>query len=76
MEKYVTNGAVLLEREQLKELRHYDFTGILAAAGLYLFMMFLGFVLNALDTWMLQKMGQNIIFEMQFFPKTAKREDR
>lgn len=65
LEKYVTNGAVLLEREQLKELRHYDFTGILAAAGLYLFMMFLGFVLNALDTWMLQKMGQNIIFEMR-----------
>ena len=65
LEKYITNGAVLLEREQLKELRHYDFTGILAAAGLYLFMMFLGFVLNALDTWMLQKMGQNIIFEMR-----------
>ncbi len=65
LEKHVTEGAVLLERDQLKELRHFDFTGILAAAGLYLFMMLLGFVLNAADTWMLQKMGQNIIYEMR-----------
>ena len=65
LEQHVAEGAVLLEREQLKELRHYDFRGILAAAGLYLFMMLLGFVLNAADTWMLQKMGQNIIYEMR-----------
>ena len=65
LKEYVNNGATLLEREQLKELRHYDFTGILTAAGLYLFMMLLGFALNAVDTWMLQKMGQNIIFEMR-----------
>lgn len=65
LEKYVKDGAILLERDQLKELRHYDFTGILAAAGLYLFMMLLGFLLNATDTWMLQKMGQNIIYEMR-----------
>ena len=65
LEKHVTEGAVLLERDQLKELRHYDFRGILVAAGLYLFMMLLGFVLNAADTWMLQKMGQSIIYEMR-----------
>lgn len=65
LEKHIAEGAVLLERDQLKELRHYDFTGILAAAGLYLCMMLLGFVLNAVDTWMLQKMGQNIIYEMR-----------
>lgn len=65
LEEYVAEGAILLERDQLKELRHYDFTGILAAAGLYLFMMLLGFVLNAADTWMLQRMGQNIIYEMR-----------
>lgn len=65
LEKHVAEGAVLLERNQLKELRHYDFTGILVAAGLYLFMMLLGFVLNAADTWMLQKMGQSIIYEMR-----------
>lgn len=61
----VNDGAPLLTREQLKELRHFDFTGILAAAALYLFMLFLGFVLNALDTWMLQKMGQQIIYKMR-----------
>ncbi|MBR5565599.1 MAG: ABC transporter ATP-binding protein [Roseburia sp.] len=65
LEKHVADGAVLLERDQLKELRYYDFRGILAAAGLYLFMMLLGFILNAADTWMLQKMGQNIIYEMR-----------
>ena len=65
LEEHVDSGAVLLVRDQLKELRHFDFTGILSAAGLYLFMMLLGFLLNAVDTWMLQKMGQNIIFEMR-----------
>lgn len=65
LEKHVADGAVLLERDQLKELRYYDFRGILAAAGFYLFMMLLGFVLNAADTWMLQKMGQSIIYEMR-----------
>lgn len=64
-EQLVNSGAPLLTREQLKELRHFDFTGILAAAALYLFMLFLGFVLNALDTWMLQKMGQQIIYKMR-----------
>ena len=54
-----------LSSEQLKELRHYDFLGILGAAALYLLMLLLGFVLNALDTWMLQKMGQQIIFTMR-----------
>lgn len=63
--QYASSDAVLLEREQLKELRSYDFKGILTAAGLYLFMLLLGFVLNALDTWMLQKMGQDIIYEMR-----------
>ena len=65
LKEYVDEGAILLEREQLKDLRHYDFTGILVAAGLYLLMMLLGFVLNAADTWMLQKMGQKIIYEMR-----------
>lgn len=64
-EQLVNDGAPLLTKEQLKELRHFDFTGILAAAALYLFMLFLGFVLNALDTWMLQKMGQQIIYKMR-----------
>lgn len=65
LSRYVAEGAVPLLREELKELRHYDFTGILAAAGLYLLMLLSGFVLNALDTWMLQKMGQEIIYQMR-----------
>jgi len=62
---YIERGAKALDREELKELRHYDFMGILAAALLYLFMLLLGFVFNALDTWMLQKMGQEIIYRMR-----------
>ena len=65
VQSYVDAGAPCLDREQLKALRRYDFTGILYAAGLYLLMMLLGFGLNAVDTWMLQKMGQNIIFRMR-----------
>lgn len=41
------------------------FRGLLAAAGVYLLMLFLGFLFNALDTWMLQKMGQKIIYRMR-----------
>lgn len=57
--------SIPLTKEDLKELRRFDFTGILKAAGLYLLMLLLGFVLNALDTWMLQKMGQSIIYRMR-----------
>ena len=62
---YVNQNAVLLTRSELKLLRHYDFTGILKAAALYLFLLLTGFILNALDTWILQKMGQEIIFKMR-----------
>ncbi len=62
---YVEQGAALLSREDLKELRRFDFTGVLAAAGLYLLMLLCGFALNAVDTWMLQKMGQSIIYRMR-----------
>lgn len=62
---YVSDGAVSLTADDLKELRHYDFIGILHAALLYLLMLLLGFVLNAADTWMLQKMGQKIIYQMR-----------
>ena len=65
LSQYVGEGAVSLEKEDLAALRRYDFTGILTAAFLYLSMLLLGFVLNALDTWMLQKMGQIIIYEMR-----------
>lgn len=57
--------AHLLTKAHLKDLRRYDFSGVLSAAGLYLFMMAAGFVLNATNTWILQKMGQKIIYTMR-----------
>ena len=54
-----------LGREQLLALRRSDFADILSAAAFYLLLLLLGFVLNAADTWMLQKMGQKIIYRMR-----------
>lgn len=54
-----------LTKTELKELRRYDFAGILEAALLYLLVLLAGFVLNTVDTWMLQKMGQEIIYQMR-----------
>lgn len=65
LETYVEDGAQPLTPDDLRLLRHSDFNGILKAAALYLLMLLLGFVLNAVDTWMLQKMGQNIIYRMR-----------
>ena len=65
LQEYVDAGANLLVKEELKELRHFDFMGILRAAALYLVLLVLGFVLNTADAWMLQKMGQKIIYEMR-----------
>ena len=65
LENYVQNGAPLLGRKELKELRTYDFVGILRAALLYLLMLLIGFILNYMDTWMLQKMGQKIVYQMR-----------
>ena len=65
LKTYVDAGVPLLLRDELTELRQSDFHGILLAAGVYLLMLALGFVLNAVDTWMLQKMGQNIIYKMR-----------
>ena len=50
---------------QLSLIHIYDFAGILKAAALYLLLLLTGFVLNALDTWILQKMGQQIIYQMR-----------
>jgi ATP-binding cassette subfamily B protein len=42
-----------------------NFDHLLSAAALYLIMLLLGFVLNATNTWILQKMGQRIILKMR-----------
>lgn len=55
IDKYITADAVFEE----------SFRGILEAAGVYLFLLLSGFGLNALNNWLLQKMGQDIIFCMR-----------
>ena len=65
LQTYAETRSRLLSSDDLKELRRFDFFGILKAAALYLLMLFVGFVLNAADTWMLQRMGQNIIYRMR-----------
>ena len=59
------SSGVPLEKEQLKTLRKSDFSGILRASALYLAVLLAGFVLNWADTWILQKMGQRIIYDMR-----------
>ena len=63
--KSIISNATLLDKEDLKEVRKYDFNGILYATGLYLLIMLIGFVLNVINTLMLQNMGQKIIFKMR-----------
>lgn len=54
-----------LEKDELKLLRHFDFMGIFRAAALYLAALIAGFALNAIQTYVLQKMGQDIVYEMR-----------
>ncbi len=59
------SSGIPLERAQLKSLRRSDFGGIFRAAIVYLSALIAGFILNWADTWLLQKMGQNIIYSMR-----------
>lgn len=54
-----------LTKPELKALRKTDFSGILYASALYLAVLLAGFVFNWADTWILQKMGQRIIYSMR-----------
>lgn len=65
LQTYAETRSSLLSTDDLKELRRFDFSGILKAAALYLLMLLVGFTLNAVDTWMLQRMGQSIIYRMR-----------
>ena len=56
IDQYINNPALTADEA---------FRGLLLAAGVYLVMLLLGFAFNALDTWMLQKMGQKIIYRMR-----------
>lgn len=57
IDDYITNN-VELELEAA-------FTGILRAGALYALMLLLGFVLNSSTTWILQNVGQSIIYKLR-----------
>ena len=65
LETYVKNGAVKLSKSDLKILRANDFKGILRAGVLFLLLLFSGFFLNMADTWLLQRMGQQIVYKLR-----------
>lgn len=64
-EYIASNGVEKLNKDDMKELRKYDFSGILMAAAVYFGVLILGFVLNVVNTWLLQRMGQDIIYRMR-----------
>ena len=65
LKNYVREGAQKLTSNDLKVLRQNDFKGILKAGILFLLMLFSGFFLNLADTWLLQKMGQQIVYKLR-----------
>lgn len=62
---YVKQGAVKLTKADLKILRSNDWKGIIRAGGIFLLLLFLGFFLNLADTWLLQRMGQQIVYKLR-----------
>lgn len=65
LKNYVRDGAQKLTSNNLKVLRQNDFKGILKAGILFLLLLFSGFFLNLADTWLLQKMGQQIVYKLR-----------
>lgn len=65
LKNYVREGAQKLTSNDLKVLRQNDFKGILKAGILFLLLLFSGFFLNLVDTWLLQKMGQQIVYKLR-----------
>lgn len=65
LKNYVREGAQKLTSNDLKVLRQNDFKGISKAGILFLLLLFSGFFLNLADTWLLQKMGQQIVYKLR-----------
>ena len=65
LKNYVREGAQKLTSNDLKVLRQNDFKGILKAGILFLLLLFSGLFLNLADTWLLQKMGQQIVYKLR-----------
>lgn len=51
--------------EEIELLRVRDFEGIDHSAAVYLIVLFLTLIFNAASIWVLQKMGQDIVYEMR-----------
>lgn len=58
-------SAALMSQDKLMLLRRPDFEGLFFSAMIYLGVLLLTFFANAAQTWILQKMGQNIIYQMR-----------
>lgn len=54
-----------MESEDLKILRHSDFIGILVSSAAYLALLVLLFICNRVQYLKLQKMGQDIVYEVR-----------
>lgn len=65
LKNYVRECAQKLTSNDLKVLRQNDFKGILKAGILFLLLLFSGFFLNLADTWLLHKMGQQIVYKLR-----------
>lgn len=61
----VVKDAEPLSKADLKELRQFDFRGLLRAGGIFFGLLLASLVLNAVTNWILQKMGQDIIYRMR-----------
>ncbi len=55
----------LVSKTELRELRKFDFQGVLHKALIYCLLLITGFVSTLLEIWLLQKMGQEIIYSMR-----------
>lgn len=62
---HFTKEAQLLSKDELSELRKTDFSGICQAAAIYLLVLLCVFAFNVVQTYILQKLGQDIIYQMR-----------
>ncbi|MCI8541625.1 MAG: ABC transporter ATP-binding protein, partial [Erysipelotrichaceae bacterium] len=58
-------SGVRLHEQELKQLRHTDFQGILVIGFRYVFVLLINLAAAMSQLWILQKMGQNIIFTIR-----------
>ncbi|BCN31224.1 ABC transporter ATP-binding protein [Anaeromicropila herbilytica] len=54
-----------LTSSELKQLRTSDFSGIKLAAMIYLIVLLFSFLFNMIQTWILQLLGQNIVYNIR-----------